>query len=266
MFSLCLECHLEYGKHGRRKLAAKDCLPSSHGVVSSFVGPAQQHKHPLCPPLPQSRSTSFNNNAGLLMIILLPGLCSSLRRLNDELRTVILLLLLRPIRYPKQRCALSHLCINSVLPNTETFNISRKVMRSLKIKPCPKSAKKDQEPPFHPSMGVLIPSPLMSHTHAIARLPFDPNALLTAKDKLEYLPDYAIETFPLEQQAIHHAGQIIVVREMAELKLAEVHANRLRNLPEVKLNIFRNSKVKQMHDFVYWRKTLGWTGSSIDNE
>lgn len=115
-------------------------------------------------------------------------------------------------------------------------------------------------------MGVLIPSPLVSHTHGVALHPFDPNALLTVKDSIEYLSEHAIDALPLEEQAIQHAGQVVVAREMAKLRHLEVQARRLKTLPEIKLSIHRNPKVKPVGEFMYWRKILGWTGSLDANE
>jgi hypothetical protein len=119
---------------------------------------------------------------------------------------------------------------------------------------------------IYPNMGVLVPSPLISHTHAIALHPFDTNSLLTIENRLRYLPEHAINGYPLEQQAIYYAGQVIVVREMTKLRKAEAQAKRFQNEPEIDLNIHGNPKVKPLSDMRYWRKTLGWAGSMDGNE
>jgi hypothetical protein len=115
---------------------------------------------------------------------------------------------------------------------------------------------------FEPSKGVLIPSPVISHTHAIAPHPFDPNALLTVKGGLRYLPEHAIENFPFEQQAVRYAGQSVVVREMAKLQGCEAEVRGVQDLPEIQLNIHKNFKVKPVENSRYWRELLGWAGSA----
>ena len=123
------------------------------------------------------------------------------------------------------------------------------------------AAQKKQMPSFHPSMGLLIPSPIISHTHAVANHPFDPDALLTVKGRLRYLAEHAIVNLAIEDQAIHNAGQVIVVQEMAELRRSEVEARRFQRCPKLDLKIHENSKVKPLNDTTFWRKTLGWAGS-----
>jgi hypothetical protein len=115
---------------------------------------------------------------------------------------------------------------------------------------------------FEPSKGVLIPSPVISHTHAVAPHPFDPNALLTVKDGLMYLPEHAIVKFPFEQQAIRYAGQSVVVREMSKVQSCEAEVRRVQDLPEIQLSIHKNFKVKPVENSRYWRVLLGWSGST----
>lgn len=128
------------------------------------------------------------------------------------------------------------------------------------------AAKTKQTPSFNPRMGVLIPSPIISYTHAIASHPFDPDALLTVKGKLRYLPEHAIDGFLLKDQAIHNAGQAIVVQEMAKLSRSEAEARRFQKFPKLDLKIHGNSKVKPLNDIAFWRKTLGWAGSEDEFE
>jgi hypothetical protein len=128
------------------------------------------------------------------------------------------------------------------------------------------AAKTKQTPAFNPRMGVLIPSPIISYTHAIASHPFDPDALLTVKGRLRYLPEHAIDSFLLKDQAIHNAGQAIVVQEMAKLSRSEAEARRFQKFPKLDLKIHGNSKVKPLNDIPFWRKTLGWAGSEDEFE
>lgn len=119
------------------------------------------------------------------------------------------------------------------------------------------AAKLDRAFFFESGMGVLIPSPNISYTHAVVPHPFDPNALLTVKGRLRYLPEHAIANFPFEQQAVRYAGQSIVFREITKVRRYE-EVQKILGLPEIDLNIHQNVKVKPLENCEYWRGVLGY--------
>jgi hypothetical protein len=123
----------------------------------------------------------------------------------------------------------------------------------------------NQSASYNNRWGLLIPSPLTTHTHAVACHPFDPNALLTVEGRIRYLPEHAIKDLPLEQQATHSAGQVIVAQEMAKLRHVEVQARRFQSFPELELSIHGNPNAKPLADVAYWRKMLGWAGAEKDH-
>lgn len=119
----------------------------------------------------------------------------------------------------------------------------------------------DPSTSYNPRWGILIPSPLPTHTHAVACHPFDPNALLSVENRLRYLPEHSINDLPIEQQAERNAGQAIVVPEMANLRSVELEARRIQSCPEVVLSIHGNPNANPLTDVASWRKRLGWAGA-----
>lgn len=109
----------------------------------------------------------------------------------------------------------------------------------------------EYDPALDPAMGTLIPSPLMSHTHAIAPYPFDPNNLFTKA--LFFLPEHRVG----DRLALI-TSQEVVVLEMQKLIREEEDVYRKREMLELKVNVSNRDDVRFPG---LWRRSLGWAGA-----
>lgn len=102
-----------------------------------------------------------------------------------------------------------------------------------------------------PSRGTIIPSPLMSHTHAIIPFPFDPNNMFGKP--LFFMPEHLVGGRP----ALIYS-QRFIVGEMQKLIREESRVQHLRSLPECEVKVGGKEELKQPDA---WRLKLGWAGA-----